>query len=181
MLQTEHELLRYPIGKFQKPESISPGDIASHFGLLENFPGKIRKETENLSDVQLDTRYRPGGWTIRQVVHHCADSHMNAIIRFKLTLTEESPTIRPYFEDRFAELADTITLPVEPSLKILEGIHRRLVTLINSMKPDDFARHYLHPEYGTTFRLDHATALYAWHCEHHLAHITTTKQREGWK
>lgn len=181
MTERELELLRYPIGKFRKPIVLSQEEIETCASTIEAFPMKLRNEVEHLADAQLNTTYRPGGWTIRQVVHHCADSHMNAIIRFKLTLTENSPTIKPYFEDRFAELADTKFLPVEASLKILEGLHERWVYLIRNISFDDFSREYIHPEYGTTYRLDQATANYAWHCDHHLAHITTTKQREGWK
>jgi hypothetical protein len=178
---TEHfELLRYPIGKFRKPDSLSPEQIGECVAALEKFPARIRSEVEALTDAQLDTVYRPGGWTIRQVVHHCADSHMNAIIRFKLLLTEDTPTIKPYQEDLFAELEDTKRLPVDCSLKIIEGVHRRIVALLSSRKLNDYSRQYFHPEDGTTYRLDQATALYAWHCEHHLAHISSTRQRERW-
>lgn len=134
-----------------------------------------------LSDAQLDTPYRPEGWTIRQVVHHCADSHMNAIIRLKLALTEEKPVIKPYFEDRWAELVDGKSLPIEPSLKILEGVHKRWVLLLENLTASQFQRTFVHPELGTEFSLAVATANYAWHCEHHLAHITNVQTRNGWK
>jgi hypothetical protein len=171
MTEQQLDQLRFPIGKFTKPESLSREQISECIVTIAEFPVKIRRETEDLPDDVLDTRYRPEGWTVRQVVHHCADSHMNAIIRFKNTLTEDAPTIKPYFEDRWAELADTKTLPIESSLRILEGVHHRMTVLFREMKPEDFKRYYVHPEYGTTYRLDQALAMYAWHCEHHLAHI----------
>lgn len=179
MTESELEQLRYPIGKFNKPDSLTRDQISECIVTLAEFPVKIRRETIDLTDEQLDTRYRPDGWTIRQVVHHCADSHMNAIIRFKNALTEDSPTIKPYFEDRWAELADTKALPIESSLRIIEGVHHRLVVIFRSMKEEDYARKYIHPQYGTTYRLDQALANYAWHCDHHLAHILQGKRNAG--
>lgn len=178
MSEQELELLRYPIGRFQKPESLSAIEIEKCINTIGNFPVHVIAETAHLGNEQLDAHYRPGGWTIRQVVHHCADSHMNALVRFKLTLTEDSPTIKPYFEDRWAELADTKTMPILASLEIIKGVHHRWVILLKSMKSEDYSRTYIHPEYGTTYRLDQALANYDWHCKHHLAHITTTKRRE---
>ncbi len=180
MQQTELDALRFPIGKFVKPELVTAAQITECNSRIEFFPARLKKEVLTLSDEQLDTQYRPEGWTIRQVVHHCADSHMNAIVRFKLTLTEDGTTIKPYQENLFAELPD-YKLPIDSALKILDGVHLRLGVLIRAMKPEDFNRHYVHPEYGTTYRLDQATMLYAWHCDHHLAHITTLKTRNGWK
>lgn len=180
MTALELDAFRFPIGKFVKPETVSPAEIDDCVSRIELFPARLKMAVVQLNDEQLDTQYRPEGWTVRQVVHHCADSHMNAIIRFKLTLTEENAVIRPYMEAKFAELADAKTLPIDSSLKILDGVHFKLGVLIRSMSPDQFARHYVHPEYGTTYRLDQATMLYAWHCDHHLAHVTTLKKRKGW-
>jgi hypothetical protein len=181
MTEIELDALRFPIGKFVKPETVSGAEIDDCISRIELFPARLKKEVISLSDEQLDTPYRPDGWTVRQVVHHCADSHMNAIIRFKLTLTEENAVIRPYKENLFAELADAKTLPIDSALKILDGVHFKLGVLIRSLSAEQLSRHYVHPEYGTTYRLDQATALYAWHGDHHLAHITSLKERKGWK
>lgn len=180
MIQTELDQLRFPIGKFVKPESVSPEQIADCIARIESFPARLKKEVLHLTDEQLNTPYRPEGWTVKQVVHHCADSHMNAIVRFKLTLTEDSPTIKPYKENLFAELSD-YNLPIDSALQILDGVHLRLGVLIRNMAANDVARYYVHPEYGTTYRLDHAVMLYAWHGDHHLAHITKLKERNKWK
>jgi hypothetical protein len=174
MTTLELDTLRFPIGKFVKPESVTPEQIKDAIARIESFPARLKKEVLHLSDEQLDTPYRPGGWTIRQVVHHCADSHMNAIIRFKLTLSENGTTIKPYAENLFAEMAD-YKLPIDSSLQILEGVHLRLGVLLRAMKAEEFSWYYVHPEYGTNYRLDQATMLYAWHCDHHLAHIRLLK------
>lgn len=181
MTQVELDALRFPIGKFVKPESVSTAEIDDCISRLELFPARLKKEVIHLRDEQLDTPYRPEGWTVRQVVHHCADSHMNAIIRFKLTLTEEHPVIRPYKENLFAELSDSKSLEIDSALKILDGVHYKLGVLIRAMSQEQFARYYVHPEYGTNYRLDQAIMLYAWHGDHHLAHITRLKERMGWK
>lgn len=181
MLTTELDQLRFPIGKFVKPESVSPEQIADCVARIESFPARLKKEVLHLSDEQLDTPYRPEGWTVRQVVHHCADSHMNAIIRFKLALTENAPVIKPYTESLFAELADSKHLSPDSAFHILDGVHVRLGVLIRNMPAADYARYYVHPQYGTNYRLDQAIMLYAWHGDHHLAHITTLKERKGWK
>ena len=172
--------LRYPIGENQKPEIITEKILNDYFSDIENFPSKIRAETEHLNDEQLDTQYRPEGWTIRQVVNHCADSHMNSLMRFKLALTEDEPAIRPYFEDRWAELADSKSISIEPALKMLEGIHERWVVLLRSLTMDQFSKIFIHPEHGNKFCLDENTGYYAWHCNHHLAHITELKKKMNW-
>lgn len=128
-----------------------------------------------LSETTLELTYRPSGWTIRQVVHHCADSHMNAFIRFKLALTEDSPTVKPYREEFWAELPDILNLPIEPSLQILEGLHQRWATLLRSFGSREWMAGYIHPEHGKHVGLDEATGEYAWHCRHHLAHIRVAK------
>lgn len=175
------EQLKYPIGKFKKPELVTPELLRQWISVIADFPALLTSTVLHLNNLQLDTPYRPGGWTVRQVVHHCADSHMNSLMRLKLTLTEETPTIKPYMEDRWAELIDSKTLPVISALQMLEGIHLRWTTILQQMQPSEFARTFFHPQQNKTIRLDENTALYAWHCNHHLAHITTLKKQQGWK
>jgi hypothetical protein len=176
----EIEKLKYPIGLFQLPKKVTDELYESWINDLSTFPEKIKKELIGLPDEQLDTPYRPGGWTIRQVVHHCADSHMNSFTRFKLALTEEQPIIKPYFEERWAELTDSKKIPIAPSLKIIEGIHERWTALIRSLSEEEKTRTFIHPEHGKTFQLDEVIGFYAWHSNHHLAHITTMKKRNMW-
>lgn len=180
-LTTEQlELLKYPIGKFVRGNKAeTPDRIAACIAVLEAFPVKLRAEVESLSDAQLETPYRPGGWTVRQVTHHLADSHMNALIRFKLALSEDNPTIKPYLQDPWSAQAD-MALAVEPSLMILEGVHMRWAALLKGMSVRDLARSYFHPEQQRALPLSEALELYVWHSGHHLAHITGLKQREGW-
>ena len=172
------EDLRYPIGKFDSNIEISPEARKNFIQTIEELPNRIRAAVNNLSDEQLDTPYRPDGWTVRQLVHHVADSHLNSICRFKLALTEDVPTIRPYYEDRWAELADS-RLPIEDSLKIIEGVHSRWTALLNSMTDKDFQKRLNHPESGE-WTLEKFLALYAWHSKHHTAHITSLRERNGW-
>jgi DinB superfamily len=174
------EELKYPVGHYQKPKVFTNEILREATSVIEQFPKKIKHEVENLTDEQLDTPYRPDGWTVRQVVHHCADSHMNAFIRLKLALTEDTPTIKPYAEALWAELADTKTLQVQPSLSIIENVHLRWVTVLKNMKDKDFERSFIHPEKGKELSLHESTGMYAWHCNHHLAHITNLKKRKGW-
>jgi DinB superfamily len=148
--------------------------------IIEAAPSRFRDALRGLNDERLDTPYRPGGWTVRQVVHHVADSHMNSFIRCRLALTEEEPTIKPYDEKAWAELADTYQ-PVEPSLRLLEGLHQRWAALYRSISDRDFGRKFRHPEMGKSVRLDTCLAGYAWHCRHHTAHITALRERMGWK
>ncbi|UZR99352.1 YfiT family bacillithiol transferase [Chondrinema litorale] len=171
--------LRYPIGKFKWPRELTNELLAEHIADIESFPARIRKETASLSDEQLDTPYREGGWTVRQLVNHCSDSHMNSLIRFKWALTEDKPTIKAYYEDRWAELADS-KIPIEPALSLMDGLHDRWVVLLKSLTDEDLNKKYIHPEHGKEIRLDNTIAMYAWHCNHHLAHITELKKREGW-
>jgi uncharacterized damage-inducible protein DinB len=175
------EELKYPIGKFVKPDFYTPEILNQYILDIELFPSRLRSEVEQLTDEQLDTPYRPDGWTIRQVVHHCADSHMNSFTRFKLALTEEKPTIKPYFEDRWAELADSKNMPIEPALNILDGLHQRWVVLLKSLTKEDLERRFVHPEHGKELKLDGTLGLYAWHGHHHLAHITNLKKSKQWK
>lgn len=175
------EQLKYPIGKFENPEIVTEGQLAQWIATIAAFPAKLKHEVSHLTDEQLDTPYRPEGWTVRQVVHHCADSHINSFVRFKLALTEDKPTIKPYWEDRWATLPDGKTIPIEYSLMILEGLHYRWATLLNSLTTEDLIRTFIHPGQGREIELLENIGLYAWHSEHHLAHITALKKRENWK
>ena len=166
---------RYPIGKFLKPAIIHDDIIKDWIGTIESFPKMLRDEAYKLTEADLEKRYRPNGWTIRQIIHHCADSHMNSFIRFKLALTEETPVIKPYAEELWAELADTKSGPVESSLKILEGLHERWVQLINSLSGKDLEKQFKHPQTAELISLKTNIGLYAWHCEHHLAHVRGAK------
>ena len=163
--------LRFPIGEFQKPDLISSDNIRTWIHAIEQFPKSVEHIVTPLSIEQLQWRYRPNGWTIKQVVHHCADSHMNSIIRFKLALTEDSPTIRPYYEDRWANLIDGIDDNLEDTLCILKGLHAKLGKLLRHISEEELTREFIHPEYGRRFRLDETIGVYAWHSNHHLAHI----------
>ena len=170
---------RYPIGKFTPPTNLTQSDRATLVEEIAATPANLKAAVAGLSEDQLETPYREGGWTVRQLAHHVPDSHMNAYIRFKLVLTEEEPTIKPYEEARWAELADTAETPVETSLALLEALHTRWVTLLNSLKPTDWSRKFRHPEMGP-MTLDRTLALYAWHGKHHVAHITTLRKTKNW-
>ncbi|MFA9194624.1 YfiT family bacillithiol transferase [Flavobacterium sp. FBOR7N2.3] len=175
------EQLKYPIGQFESPAKITKDILSQWIAAISSFPTRLKNEVNHLTNEQLDTPYRANGWTIRQVIHHCADSHMNSLTRFKLALTEDQPTIKPYYEERWAELLDSKNMPIAPSLKILEGIHERWTVLLNHLTEEQNGRIFIHPEHGKTFRLDENIGVYAWHCKHHLAHITETKKRNNWK
>jgi DinB superfamily len=172
--------LRYPLGRFTYPGSQTVEQRRSCIERIEAAPGAVRRAVEGLTEAQLDTRYRDGGWTVRQVVHHLPDSHLNAYTRFRLALTEPTPTIRPYFEHLWAELADARTAPIELSLALLEALHRRWTLLLRSLGPTEWELRYMHPEHGREWTLDEALAMYAWHGEHHTAHIAGLRSRMGW-
>jgi len=174
------EKLKFPIGLYEKPSVISSDILKNYILDISTFPTRLRNEVAGLSEQQLDTPYREGGWTIRQVVHHCADSHMNSLIRFKLALTEDKPTIKSYFEERWAELEDSKNMPIEPSLKLLEGLHERWTILLQRLTKEQLERSFIHPEHGKEFRIDENIGVYAWHCNHHLAHITELKKSKNW-
>lgn len=163
--------LRFPIGEFQKPDVISSEIINSWITVIERFPSEIEKATKDLSKEQLNWKYRPDGWNIKQVVHHCADSHINSIIRFKLALTEDSPTIRPYYENRWANLIDSTDDNLENSLSLLKGLHAKLCQLLRHISEEEMSREFIHPEHGKRFRIDETIGTYAWHSNHHLAHV----------
>jgi len=171
---------RYPIGTFERRDTLTPAERRTFIGQIAAAPARMREAVNGLSDQQLDTPYRDGGWSARQVVHHVPDSHLNAYCRLKITLTEEnSPTIRPYDEGAWAQLPDARDTPTEVSLTLLDSLHARWVTLWSAMKDEDFARTFNHPEHGVR-TLDWLLALYAWHSRHHVAHITSLRERMGW-
>jgi uncharacterized damage-inducible protein DinB len=171
--------LRYPIGKFQKKSSITDAERNVCINHIEEAPVKFRLAVKGLNDQQLNTPYRPEGWTVRQVIHHVSDSHVNAYVRFRLALTEQEPTIKPYIESLWAELHDARTAPIEPSLTLLEQLHVRWIMLLRSIPPADFSRTLMHPDNGI-MKLDDMLQLYAWHGQHHVAHITSLRERMGW-
>jgi hypothetical protein len=172
------EDLRYPVGHFTSPVGNNAEARAESIETLRLLPQRLRAAVAGLDDVQLDTPYREGGWTVRQVVHHVADSHANAYIRFKLALTEDWPTIKPYDEAAWANLADS-GLAIEDSLAMVEALHGRWVALLETFNEEEFQRGYNHPELGGQ-SLSTALALYDWHSRHHTAHITTLRARQGW-
>jgi len=170
---------RYPVGKFERRDTLTPGERASMIAEIAEAPARMRKAIGGLTASQLDTPYREEGWTVRQVVHHVPDSHVNAYIRFKLALTEEHPTIRPYDEAKWAELSDSRDTPLETSLTLLDSLHDRWIHLLHAMSADDYRRTLNHPDSGV-MSLDTVLALYAWHGRHHVAHITSLRERMGW-
>ncbi len=180
MSSEELEKLKYPIGKFSAPKEFSKALYDQWIQTIDELPKKLTTAVNNLTDKQLDTPYREGGWTVRQVVHHLADSHLNSYIRFKLAMTEDLPTIKPYSEDRWAELEEAKHAPVEISLLLIVALHKRWVLFLKTLTEDDLKRKFHHPESKRDMELRTTLALYAWHCNHHLAHITVLKEREGW-
>ncbi|SEF59741.1 DinB superfamily protein [Halpernia humi] len=174
------EQQKYPIGKFQLPENISDQDITIHIKTIKNFPKKLKKLVENLSDEQLDTPYRKNGWKIRQLIHHIADSHMNAFVRFKLALTEENPIIKGYDEAKWAELQDSFSMDIDASLKILEGLHKRWAYELKSLTNREFEDTFFHPEQNKKITLKEQLVHYSWHCKHHFAHIETVIKEKNW-
>jgi len=171
--------LRYPVGPYKRVENPTAAQRRDFVEAIAETPARLNAAIAGLTPAQLDTPYRPGGWTVRQVVHHLPDSHMNSYVRFKLALTEDEPTIKPYDEARWAELADSKTTPIETSLALLENLHRRWVGLLRSMSETDWKRKFRHPELGVV-TLEQALGLYAWHGRHHVAHITALRERNGW-
>ena len=171
--------LRYPIGEFKFEAPLTDAERQTCIDIIEQTPAQMRKAVAGLDEDQLNTPYRPEGWSVRQVVHHVPESHLNSYLRFKLALTEDEPTIKPYFEDRWAALDDAREAPIELSLDLLEALHRRWVWFLRSLQPEDFQRSFRHPELGIV-SLDKNVALYAWHGRHHVAHITSLRERMGW-
>ncbi len=177
---TEKELyrLRFPIGEFNTPENITKVHLQDWIQSIESLPQRIQELSKNLSEDELNYKYRPDGWTIKQVIHHCADSHMNSIIRFKLALTEESPIIRPYFEDRFAKLTD-YNEPISDAISILNGVHSKLSILLKGLDDNQLKREFIHPEHNQRFSIAETIGVYAWHSNHHYAHIKQALESKG--
>lgn len=173
------ENLKYPIGKFTAPNDYTLTDLKEWIEEIESFPSKISQLTETLNEDQLNLKYRPGGWSIKQVVHHCADSHMNSFIRFKLALTEDDPVIKPYKEDQWAELSDSLDTNLTHSLLVLKGLHAKWGYLLRKLTPNDLLLQYTHPEHGQSFTLQETIGSYAWHCKHHLSHIVLALDIKG--
>jgi uncharacterized damage-inducible protein DinB len=171
--------LRYPIGKAEMERELPPERRQELIAWIETAPDRLREAVAGLNAEQLDTPYRPGGWTVRQVVHHVPDSHLNAYIRCKWALTEDEPLIKTYDEARWAELPDSRSVPVEVSLALLDNLHRRWVALLRAMAAADFHKTLRHPDHGV-LTLDQILGLYAWHGEHHVAHVTALRERMGW-
>lgn len=171
--------LRYPVGPWIWPTEVTPAERARHIRDIEDLPAKLREAVAGLDPRHLDIPYREGGWTIRQIVHHVPESHMNSYIRFKLALTEENPTVKPYDEALWAKLPDASTAPIELSLNLADALHQRWVIVLRSMTDGEFERTYYHPENGT-HKLDAIVGLYAWHGRHHAAQIVATRKYYSW-
>jgi|SRR5580700_182359 hypothetical protein len=170
---------RYPLGKFSFEGNMTEQQKARCLDDIEQTPARLRAAVSGLNDQQLDTPYRDAGWTVRQVVHHVPDSHMNSYVRFKLALTEDEPTIRPYMENLWAELPEAKSAPIELSLTLLESLHQRWMLALRGIKPEEWKRNLRHPEMGL-LSLEKTLALYAWHGRHHVAHVTSLRERMGW-
>lgn len=181
MTDTQLQQLRYPLGSYQAPAIISRIQLTAWLKELKEFPARLEGLVSNLSKEQLDTQYRPGGWSVRQLIHHLADSHTNAYVRFKWALTEQTPTIKPYYEDRWAELFDSRRAPINLSITYLHALHAKWTYLLDGLTQEQLSREYFHPEAQKNFRLDTIIGLYDWHCRHHYAHIEGLLQRKGWK
>lgn len=174
------DALRFPIGKFSYKGPYLRQQRIESIQQIAAAGGQLRAAVDGLSEEQLDTPYRPEGWTVRQAVHHLADSHINSYVRFRLALTEDTPTIRPYFEDRWARLDDALHAPAELSLTLIDALHERWALLLRSLDDGHFQLTYFHPEAARAISLDEAVGTYAWHGKHHIAQITTLREREGW-
>jgi hypothetical protein len=172
-MDSEH--LRYPVGQWKKPATFDKHKVAEQVAIIAAFPARLKEKANSFSTDDLEKTYRPGGWTATQVINHCADSHMNAFIRFKLALTEDKPTIKPYAEARWAELADAKTFPIHASVQLLEALHTRWAVLLNSLNDAQWNSGFIHPEHGGELKLYQSVSMYAWHCEHHFGHLGLIK------
>lgn len=172
--------LKYPIGQVIIPNTITSVDISKWISDIENFPNKLEELVNNLSENQLNTPYRDGGWTVRQTIHHCGDSHVNSYIRFKWTLTENQPIIKAYYEDRWARLLDTKEAPIELSLQFIRALHAKWTYLLKGLSNDELNKIFIHPESGDSVSLKENIGIYAWHCNHHFAHIENLLKRKNW-
>ncbi len=175
------EQKKYPLGKFEIPENISDVNVEDNITVLKMFPNKLKNLVGEWNDEQLDTQYRENGWTVRQLVNHIADSHMNSFIRFKLALTEQNPVVKPYNEAAWAELQDSFTIDIKPALQLLKGLHKRWVYELKALTNREFDEStFFHPEQNRSITLRESLAYYAWHCDHHLAHIQNLKKEKNW-
>ena len=179
-MRNRMEHLKYPIGKVVIPFEIKQENIESWTVTIEEFPARLEKLVNNLTEQQLDTPYRDGGWTIRQVVHHCSDSHHNSYIRFKWTLTEDNPVIKAYYEDRWAELTDTKEGPIYLSINTLKALHAKWVYFLRLLSSEDLEKYFIHPDGNEKVTLKENIGIYAWHCNHHYAHIENLIKKMGW-
>jgi hypothetical protein len=177
-MMNDLEKLKYPIGRFQQPDKIDKHHLEAWIDTIEKFPKNLTNEVVDLSTSDLEKQYRPDGWTIRQVVNHCADSHMNSLTRFKLALTEDTPTIKPYHENLWADLSDSKDFPIQSALKMLEGLHERWVYLLRNLSDAELDRRFRHPDANELITLKTNIGIYAWHCEHHLAHVRNAKSAD---
>lgn len=175
------ETLRYPIGKFKEPIVYDNKYLTAKIEEIRTFPERLKNEILNLSDEKLDTPYRPEGWTVRQVIHHCAESHMHCYIRIKWALTENIPVIKAYDEVLWSQLKDNLQMPVKPSVNLLEGLHFRLAYIMTNLTDTDLEKSFIHPSNNTEIKIKEMIGTYAWHSNHHLAHITELKKRMNWK
>ncbi|TDD99150.1 YfiT family bacillithiol transferase [Flavobacterium cellulosilyticum] len=180
MNDLELDKLRYPIGHYIAPEKYTSKYINEKIAEIASFPERLKKGVSQLSNKQLDTAYRPDGWTIRQVVHHCADSYINCFSRIKWALTEDTPIIKFYHEELWAEMHDNRTMPIAPTLSLLEGLHFRLAYLMSSLSENDLQKSFIHPANNKEYKIEEIIGTYAWHSNHHLAHVTELKKRKSW-
>ncbi|CAA7390953.1 YfiT family bacillithiol transferase [Chryseobacterium fistulae] len=174
------EKKKFPIGQFEQPENISDIELDYYIKVIKDFPGRLKNLIENFTEDQLNTQYREEGWTVRQLINHIADSHMNSFIRFKLAITEDNPIIKPYDEAKWAELQDSLTISIKPAMRIIKGTHQRWVVLLKSLTNKQFARTFHHPEHHKDYDLRGYLAFYVWHCNHHFTHIENLKKERGW-
>jgi hypothetical protein len=181
MEELDLEKLKYPIGKFEIPAEYTSEYLSDKIDEIKSFPEILKKETIHLPNEQLDTPYRPGGWSVRQVIHHCAESHMNCYIRIKWALTENNPVIKAYDEVLWSELPDNLSMPIQPTLSLLEGLHFRLAYLMRNLSEADLEKSFIHPENNSEYKIKQIIGSYAWHGNHHLAHITALKKYKNWK
>lgn len=174
------EFLKYPLGRFKSPDKITSDDRRQWIKSIETLPASLKRLTESWNNNQWNTPYRPGGWTARQLIFHISDSHMNSLLRFKLGLTEDCPTIKPYDQDAWVNMSDVSQLSPHVSLELIDGIHQRFSNVLNNMSNDDFHRDIFHPELNKKMSLEKMLALYGWHSEHHLAHLKNLSKTQGW-
>lgn len=166
-----NEQLKYPVGKYVADRNPRKEVLAKWIATIEAFPAALDELVKDVPTEKLNWCYRPGGWTVKEVIHHCADSHMNSMMRFKLTLTEDTPTVRPYFEDRWATLHDSQSDDISASLLLLKGLHKKWALLLKSLTEEELQREFMHPEHGKKFNLAETIGMYAWHCNQHFAHV----------